>query len=323
MRTTILFSGLFSTLVVALPATEYNDTVSQVLDRRQAGKCAPVHIIVARASTEPAGEGMIGSLSRSIKTSIPGATSEAVSYPAALAPYGPSEIKGVAAAKAQLTAYVQKCPQSKMVLMGYSQGADVVGSVVCGGGGFSGSMQGAKVELGPITPPIDPQVGSHIVAVVMMGDPRFTKGMSFNKGTAKNNGQFPHPPENTCKGYESRMVSYCNDGDTFCDKGKSVATHMGYMGAYSGQAKTFITTQVKSLTIPLAPAPDAPAPAAAASEPGEQTSAEPAAAKAPKSKGKAGAKGKGKGSAPPKRVEALPNEDGESAPAGAKSFRSR
>jgi acetylxylan esterase len=85
------------------------------------GSCADVHILVARASGEGKGEGMIGSLSKAIKAAVKGADSEAVDYPAALAPYGSSEIKGVKAAKDQLTAYVKRCPNSKMVLMGYSQ----------------------------------------------------------------------------------------------------------------------------------------------------------------------------------------------------------
>lgn len=83
--------------------------------------CAEVHILVARASGEGKGEGMIGGLSKAIKTAVKGADSEAVDYPAALAPYGSSEMKGVQAAKDQLTAYVKRCPAAKVVLMGYSQ----------------------------------------------------------------------------------------------------------------------------------------------------------------------------------------------------------
>jgi acetylxylan esterase len=85
------------------------------------GACAEVHVLVARASGEGKGEGMIGGLSKAIKTAIKGADSEAVDYPAALAPYGSSEIKGVKAAKEQLTTYVKRCPAAKIVLMGYSQ----------------------------------------------------------------------------------------------------------------------------------------------------------------------------------------------------------
>jgi acetylxylan esterase len=88
--------------------------------------CAPVHIIVARASTEAKGYGVTGILARALVKAIPGATSEPVDYPAVLSPYFQSEAAGVRAAKKLLTDYVIKCPNSKIVLSGYSQGSDVV-----------------------------------------------------------------------------------------------------------------------------------------------------------------------------------------------------
>jgi len=88
--------------------------------------CAPVHIIVARASTEQPGYGVTGLMVQQLVKDIPGATSEPIVYPAQLAPYPQSESQGVEAAKLKITAYVQKCPQAKIVLAGYSQGADVM-----------------------------------------------------------------------------------------------------------------------------------------------------------------------------------------------------
>lgn len=85
-----------------------------------------------------------------------------------------------------------------------------MGSVLCGGGAHNstqaiGSLPKTNVNLGPAVPPIEADVGSHgesihtrcclqklicsiVVAAVLMGDPRFTKGMPFNKGTAQNSG---------------------------------------------------------------------------------------------------------------------------------------
>jgi acetylxylan esterase len=118
------------------------------LSQAQAG-CAPIHIIVARASTEAKGYGVTGTLARAVEKDIPGTTSEPIDYPAVLSPYFQSEAAGVRETKKQLTAYVKRCPQTKMILMGYSQGADVVGSVLCGGG-FQQTQD-----------PIDPEVGKH------------------------------------------------------------------------------------------------------------------------------------------------------------------
>ena len=94
---------------------------ASVIMQKQQSACAPVHIIVARGSGEPQGEGATGRLASRLKEAIPGTTSEAVEYPAKLSPYPQSEGAGVRACKEQLTAYVKKCRESKIVLMGYSQ----------------------------------------------------------------------------------------------------------------------------------------------------------------------------------------------------------
>lgn len=113
--------------------------------------CAPVNILIARASTEPQGPGIIGSLAVLIERDNPGTTQESVVYPATLINYASSSTMGTEALTAQLTSYVEKCEDSKVVLLGYSQGAQVVLDVLCGGGGYPG--------LGPVTPAIDRGVG--------------------------------------------------------------------------------------------------------------------------------------------------------------------
>lgn len=110
MKVSILIFGLLSGFTAA----------SIIMEKRQ-NACSPVHIIVARGSGEPQGEGATGRLATTLKEEIPGTTSEAVDYPAKLSPYPQSESAGVKACKEQMTAYVKKCRESKIVLMGYSQ----------------------------------------------------------------------------------------------------------------------------------------------------------------------------------------------------------
>jgi acetylxylan esterase len=131
----ILSLGMLATTTLAAPAT-----------------CKPVHLIVARASTEAPGTGAIGSVATTIAGQT-GADIEAIVYPAQLIPYDTSSSTGDAAVTNQLTAYVAKCPKSKVVLMGYSQGAQIILDSLCGGGGVPG--------LGPATPPISSSIGSH------------------------------------------------------------------------------------------------------------------------------------------------------------------
>lgn len=100
--------------------------------KRQAATCAPVHLIVARASGEDPGEGIIGAVSQDIQARVPGADSEAVDYPATLGNYQNSEQEGVAEMTRLVTEYAAACPDSKMVLMGYSQGGQVTLDTLCG-----------------------------------------------------------------------------------------------------------------------------------------------------------------------------------------------
>lgn len=105
-----LLSAAQSVFSAAIPATiQANAT------------CAPIHIIAARASTESPGPGVIGSLATLIENDHSGTTLESVNYPATLDNYASSSAQGTAALTSQLTAYVNSCPDSKVILLGYSQ----------------------------------------------------------------------------------------------------------------------------------------------------------------------------------------------------------
>ena len=112
-----------------------------------ASPCATASTLVARASTEKQGPGAIGALSEEIQKGVTATVSErSVVYPAALSPYEPSVVKGDEAIKKELTEQVEKCPSQKIVLLGYSQGAQIVGDVLGGGGGNKSSMVPATVK---------------------------------------------------------------------------------------------------------------------------------------------------------------------------------
>lgn len=80
-----------------------------------------VHMIVARGSQEAPGEGMIGAIATKVQQYIPGSDSEAVDYPATISNYSRSEASGVAAMHNMIHSYVERCPSSKIALLGYSQ----------------------------------------------------------------------------------------------------------------------------------------------------------------------------------------------------------
>lgn len=137
---------IFTVLALAVLAC-----ASPVKETRVA--CAPVHIIAARASGESPGAGIIGSLVDAVVgNSSQTITTAVVNYPATLANYASSSAAGTAALKAQLTSQVAACPSQKIVLVGYSQGAHVIGDTLGGGGGPS---------LGAKTAAVPASVSSH------------------------------------------------------------------------------------------------------------------------------------------------------------------
>jgi acetylxylan esterase len=146
----------------------------------QAGtKCATgVHMIIARASTENPGPGVIGQVATDVMQQVPGSDMVAVDYPATLQNYQSSEGQGTTAMTQLVRSYAAACPTGKIALMGYSQGAQVALDTVCGT-----SEQGFTA-----TQPLSGNVTSNIVAVVLMGDPSHNAKAPWNQGTSTNDG---------------------------------------------------------------------------------------------------------------------------------------
>jgi acetylxylan esterase len=203
-----------------------------------AGSCAAVSIVTARASTEAAGEGITGALVTQVVNSSRQTVSRAsVNYPALLAPYAQSQAQGVNAAKTQVTALVQRCPNTKVVLLGYSQGANVVGDILAGGGGGT---------LGAAIAPLPANVTSHVAAIVTFGDPRHVRNQPSDLGTSVTNGLFPRSNAQLQRlgAFSSAYQAYCDLNDTFCASGIDTITHLTYLNRYQNQAASFILGRV-------------------------------------------------------------------------------
>ncbi|KAE9575006.1 Acetylxylan esterase 2 [Colletotrichum fructicola] len=205
------------------------------LVQRQATGCATgVHMIVARASTERPGTGIIGEVATKVQAQIPGSDITPVDYPAQLNPYQPSQKAGVDAMTKLVQDYAKQCPQTKMVLMGYSQGAHVTADVLCGTSesGFAA------------TPAQAADVTDKISAVVLMGDPSHVVGQPFNTGTSQKDGVFPRQDNAACGAVASKMTSFCDTGDPFCDSGANLQVHLGYVTRNGDDAVKFIVDKV-------------------------------------------------------------------------------
>lgn len=111
-------------------------SAAATLQQRADGGCADVHIFLSRGNNEPY-PGRQGKLVEAICARLTQSCDyENFEFDNALSvEYCSAVTAGVAAGKAQLTAYAERCPNSKLVVSGYSQGASVVGDLMAGGGG--------------------------------------------------------------------------------------------------------------------------------------------------------------------------------------------
>jgi acetylxylan esterase len=200
--------------------------------------CAAVNIITARASTESPGEGITGSLvTQIVNSSRQTVSREAVSYPATLTNYTSSESAGVANAEQELTTAVRNCPSQKQVLLGYSQGAEVVMDVIAG-----------NAETGGTVGPVSTSVSSHIAAIANFGDPGHVTGQSWDLGTAALNGLFPRSSGQrqllSAFGGGSTISAWCDSGDPYCASGANLTVHLTYLNRYQNAAASFVLGKI-------------------------------------------------------------------------------
>lgn len=124
-------------------ATEGRDIASRAID------CKDVHVFLARGNNEPY-PGRQGKLVTAICSGLSSCDYEDIQFYNPLeSVYCDSVFEGAANGIDQITAYNKACPDSKLVVSGYSQGGHVVGDILGGGGGtfFQGCVQGSNEGL--------------------------------------------------------------------------------------------------------------------------------------------------------------------------------
>jgi len=206
------------------------------LAARQTTCYSGVYMIVARGSDEDPGEGKPGEVATAVAAQIPGSGSVAVDYPASIIdPIYPSSVSdGIKDTINKIHAYVDACGSaSRIVLIGYSQGGNVVTDTLAGG-----------VDK---PAPIATSYSQYITAVTVFGDPSFTAGQSFDVGTSTNDGIFAREEGGSSLAllntYASVIQSYCNSGDPFCASGTDEDVHSAEVDDYASAAAAFIVAK--------------------------------------------------------------------------------
>ncbi|KAK1640756.1 Alpha/Beta hydrolase protein [Colletotrichum phormii] len=137
------------------------------------------------------------------------------------------------------------CPESKIVLMGYSQGAMVLGDILAGGG--DGNILGNYTK-----PQFDAHtVGDHIAAILLYGNPRHMPNHTYNVGNASAfgaTGKYPRTAGQLASFnvFADRVHDYCNYHDGVCDaSGSNLTAHMAYSSDYDTQAVAWLESKLR------------------------------------------------------------------------------
>lgn len=192
------------------------------------GSCAKVLLVVARGTSESAGQGRLSTLTRSVDASTSSSVGVfSVSYPATAAfpAYRDSVAAGEKNLRSLLGSLHSGCPSAKFALLGYSQGAQVIGDVL--------DTKGTQLSS---------SIASAIKAVVLYGDPTFVSGETYDYGThIWNEGGIFARGSTDLRNYASRIHSWCDAGDPVCQiAGLDMSVHSGYFSRYNTSATTFV-----------------------------------------------------------------------------------
>jgi cutinase len=165
--------------------------------------CPDVEAVFARGTTEPPGVGWIGQKFVDSLQSKVGPKSfgvYAVDYPASGPSYA-STLAGIGDASSHVESMAITCPQTKMVLGGYSQGAAVMG----------------LITSADVPKPMPPDVANHVAAVTLFGTP----SQQIMSGLGA-------PPVVIGPLYQSKTLELCAAGDPACSDGTDWAAHGTY-----------------------------------------------------------------------------------------------
>lgn len=193
-----------------------------------AAPCPDVEVVFARGTFAPQGLGGIGQDFVDAVRAKVGAKSVgvyAVVYPAST--NFPTAVDGIRDAANHIENMAATCPNTKMILGGYSQGAAVIGfttaNVVPGG-----------VDPDEVPEPMPADVADHVAAVALLGTPD-TKFMDM----------IGQPPVTIGPLYAGKTVQLCAPGDPICSDGDDGAAHTSYTRiGMTDQAATFVAGRV-------------------------------------------------------------------------------
>lgn len=192
--------------------------VAPQLVPRASASCPAVEVVFARGTDEPPGVGkvggaFVGSLREQTRKSV---GAYGVNYPASKDFLAATN--GANDASAHIQQMAANCPNTKLVLGGYSQGAAVVDIVTA-----------APVPGLGYRQPLPPQAAEHVAAVALFGNPSGRAGQLMSALSPN---------------FEGKTIDLCNPGDPICSSGMQWSSHLGYVPGLTNKAANFVAARV-------------------------------------------------------------------------------
>ena len=181
-----------------------------------ADPCPDVEVVFARGTTEPPGPGGIGqTFIDSLRSQLGGRTVGvyAVNYPASR-DFETSTPAGAQDASAHIQATAANCPNTRLVLGGYSQGA-------------------AVIDLSTTAAPA--QIADHVAAAALFGAPHSAFADTLSPG----------PLPTIAPQYVDKTIDLCVPNDPICSDGGDMRAHTAYIETgMVNQAATFAANRI-------------------------------------------------------------------------------
>jgi cutinase len=179
--------------------------------------CPDVTVVFARGTSEPPGLGSVGGpFVEDLRARVAPRTVEgaAVDYPASNE-FNTSTPAGADAARSLIESTAANCPNTRMVLGGYSQGA-------------------AVIELA--TNEVSPQIADHVAASALFGTPHSSFASTLGGG----------PLPALAPQYAVNAIDQCNQNDPICwEGGWDMGAHVSYVqSGMVAQAADFVAARL-------------------------------------------------------------------------------
>lgn len=216
-------------------------------------ECTNHLTVLARGTGEPPRRQLLSPVARAIAEGAPDDTETVnLDYPA------DGDIKegatlGIRTLVDMLNQQAELCPEQQFVIMGYSQGALVIGEALID--------PGLRL-LGETVGTLSRAASEHIAAVVLYADPRFSASDPFSTDIVQlvNNGLLERP-DGALEEFADRTISFCVPDDFICQASTSITLNEeGHVAYFSNgmqeRGAIFALSQLGLPTEPENPATD-------------------------------------------------------------------